>query len=1517
MRSTKAVRIASGVVLSAVSMWAQVITTVAGTDWSFPVSSLPALSAPLGNVQGIALDAKGNIYVADNSNNMIMRVSPDGTLTVVAGNGILGCSGDGGPATRAAIARPVGLALDASGNLYITDGCNLVRKVTPDGTITTVAGNGVAGFAGDGGPATSAALWAPWGVTVDASGNFYIGDRLNNRVRKVTPSGTITTVAGSGPPGFSAGFAGDGGSATIAKLSSPHDVALDPDGNLYIADYGNNRIRKVAPNGTITTAVGSGSQGYSGDGGPATRAALSSPSGVNVDAFGNLNIADSGNNRVRRVTPNGPISTVAGTGVPGFSGDGGPATGAALFTPSRVVVDAAGNLYISDFNNHGIRKVTASGTITTMAGNGRFRFSGDGGPATSAVLNSAWAAAIDTAGNLYISDYLNDRIRKVTPRGTITTIAGNGIAGFAGDGGPATSAALELPRGVAVDAAGNVYIADGNNNRIRKATVTGTITTVAGDGISIFSGDGGLATKASLANPGGMAVDAAGSLYIATFGDNRVRRVTPQGTITTVAGNGAQFCFGYSPPQSCPCPAPAGPFARVAAASVVLNSPYGLAVDTLGNIYISDFSDDCILKVTPDGILTTVAGSLGFFGFSGDGGPATTAALNNPTGVSVDAAENLYIADLGNNRIRKATAGGTITTIAGNGTEGFSGDGGLATNAALNSPQGVVVDAAGNLYIVDTGNNRIRLVLASPPSLSGLPQSVNLNANSGGKAASGSLVVSATLNQQSSTPVPGIAYTVEVGGGSPWLTVTPQSGRTPGLIMVKADPFSLEPGVYQGTITITVPLANPSVRTVNVQFTVGQPVAANLAVDHDHLSFSYANTSATRGQTVTVSNQGGGPLAFTTSVVPDSGQAANWLTVTPPSGTATPSSPVVLNVRADPSNLPPGTYTGRVTIAGMTSGTGLITIPVAMTITANPLILLLSQTGLTFTAVQNGGAIPVQTFGVLNLGSGVLNWTVQTSTLAGGSWLMATPNNGTSDAASTSATPLVTVSVNPAGLQPGVYYGLVKLVSQGAANTPQEVVVVLQVLQAGTDVEPIVQPSSLVFTGTVGNSSPGSQNVQVYDPTGTNKSFRSGKTTVSGGSWFVTLPGDATIAPNQPAQIVLQPVVDNLGPGTYQGTLTLQFSDGRVSTVGITFIVMAERSAGTSDSVSRGSKQRPAVAGGGCTPTQLLPSLISLGTGFTVPAGYPQGLEAEVVDDCGTPHLSGSVFVQFTNGDPPVKLSSLNNGRWDGTWQTSAKQVSQVTLTVTAQNPDLQIKGEADVSGGLGAPQPAPVVDSVVSVVNPAPNVPIAPGGLVSILGQRLSDSQITLQNTSLPLQLGNTIVTIGDQQLPLSASGDSQLSAVVPFGVNINTNQQLLVQRDTTYATPVSVDIAAAQPGILQNGQQAMITDAQGNLIGLNNPAHAGDPIVIYCVGLGAVNPPIGDGMVTPDSPSSATVNAVSVSIGGRDAPVSFAGLLPGFVGVYQISVSVPQGVTAGDQVPTTVTAAGQTSAGLPITVR
>jgi len=333
-------------------------------------------------------------------------------------------------------------------------------------TISTVAGTGTLGYSGDGGPATSARLYGPYGVAVDSSGNLYIALSGDHRIRKVTPGGTISTVAGTGTSGYS----GDGGPATSAQLKQPSGVAVDSSGHLYIADSTNHRIRRVGPLGNIGTVAGTGTEGYSGDGGPATGAQLSSPTGVAVDSSGHLYIADYSNHRIRRVGPLGNIGTVAGTGTVGYSGDGGPAASAQLRYPYGVAVDSSGNLYIAEFFGHRIRKVTPGGTISTAAGTGTAGYSGDGGPATSAQLNHPTGVAVDSSGNLYIADCLNDRIRKVTPGGTISTVAGTGTLGYSGDGGPATSAQLFQPIGVAVDAAGRVYLSDTSNQRVRVLT---------------------------------------------------------------------------------------------------------------------------------------------------------------------------------------------------------------------------------------------------------------------------------------------------------------------------------------------------------------------------------------------------------------------------------------------------------------------------------------------------------------------------------------------------------------------------------------------------------------------------------------------------------------------------------------------------------------------------------------------------------------------------------------------------------------------------------------------------------------------------------------------------------------------------------------------------------------------------------------------------------------------------------------------------------------------------------------
>ena len=596
--------------------------------------------------------------------------------------------GDGGPAIQAQLDHPRAVAVDGEGNLYIADLANhRIRKVDSTGTITTIAGTGERGFGGDGGPAIQAPLFLPTGVAVDGAGNLYIADRDNSRIRKVDSIGTITTIAGGG------GFGEDGGPATQARLNLPNGVAVDSAGNLYIADTNNDRIRKVDSAGTITTIAGTGEQGFGGDGGPATQARLNYPYGVAVDGAGNLYIADRYNNRIRRVDSTGTITTIAGTEKRGFSGDGGPAIQAPLFLPTGVAVDGAGNLYIADQYNHRIRKVDSTGTITTIAGTGERRFGGDGGPAIQAQLDEPTGVVVDGAGNLYIADLANHRIRKVDSTGTITTIAGTGERGFGGDGGPATQAHLNYPYGGAVDGAGNLYIADLTNHRIRKVDSTGTITTFAGTGERGFGGDGGPAIQAQLDAPSGVAVDEAGNLYIADWSNARIRKVDGTGTITTIAGTGERGFGGDGGP----------------ATQAQLDDPTGVAVDGAGTLYIADQYNHRIRRVDSTGTITTIAGT-GELGFGGDGGPAIKAQLDDPTGVAVDGAGTLYIADQYNHRIRRVDSTGTITTIAGTGERGFSGDSGPATQAQLDDPTGVAVDGAGTLYIADASNHRIRLL---------------------------------------------------------------------------------------------------------------------------------------------------------------------------------------------------------------------------------------------------------------------------------------------------------------------------------------------------------------------------------------------------------------------------------------------------------------------------------------------------------------------------------------------------------------------------------------------------------------------------------------------------------------------------------------------------------------------------------------------------------------------------------------------------------------------------------------
>jgi uncharacterized protein (TIGR03437 family) len=620
------------------------IQTIAGSSLVGDGSS--ALNAQLSDAQGLAVDRLGAVYIADPDNHRVRKVTTAGIMQTVAGTGFPGFSGDEGPAAEARLSSPYGVAVDGAGNVYIADlGNNRVRRVSTDGIITTVAGGG---FRSDGFKASVAQLSGPRNVAVDAFGNLYIAEFNGHRIRKVTSDGVIETVAGTGAQGAR----GDGGSAILADLAYPAGMTVDFTGALYVADSENSRIRRVF-GGVITTLAFTGFT-------------LKLPTGVCSDGAGGIYVADSGNRRVLRRTSAGIVFPIA--------------SGLALDSARDVATDGFGNLLIADKRR--VRLLTGAGYATTLAGDGTFGFRGDGGPAALAVLNAPSGVAVDLEGTLYIADEQNHRVRKVSTSGVISTVAGTGAPASPLEGLSPTATPLTAPEGLFADPAGAVWIAEYFGNRVRKLIPGSAILTVAGNGAGGFNGDSLPATSAQLQTPGAAALSPSGDLYIADSGNNRIRKVTASGIITTFAGTGSP---GYSGDGG-------------QAASAQLNLPRGIAFDAAGNLYIADTNNNRIRLVTPGGLTTTIAGD-------------STSPLRAPRSVTVDLAQNLYIADTGNHRIIKRSASGELSEIAGISAAGFRGDGGAARSAQFSSPAAIAVDLAGNLFVADLGNNRIRKLI--------------------------------------------------------------------------------------------------------------------------------------------------------------------------------------------------------------------------------------------------------------------------------------------------------------------------------------------------------------------------------------------------------------------------------------------------------------------------------------------------------------------------------------------------------------------------------------------------------------------------------------------------------------------------------------------------------------------------------------------------------------------------------------------------------------------------------------
>ncbi|MGB6158052.1 MAG: FG-GAP-like repeat-containing protein [Acidobacteriaceae bacterium] len=904
-----------------------IITTVAGNNLGGYIGDGgAATSAELLNPQNVALDQAGDLYIADSGNCVVRKVTAaTGIITTYAGNGICasyGDTGDNGPATSAEFSLPYGLAVDAAGDLYVSDQFgDRVREITAaTGTITTVAGGGTRttlGFNGNGGPATSATLDNPQGLALDHAGDLFIADLDDNVVLEVNAtSQIISIVAGNGfGAEESGGYSGDGGPATSAELYFPSAVAVDGAGNLYINDSVNRVIREVtASNNIITTRAGNGNAcgGLAGDGGPAADASLCYPEGIALDDAGNLYVTESSGD-VREITTSALPPTTA-TAPPAFSISSGTFAGPQSVTLSDSTPGAEIYLtydgttpttrsdeYRGPVNVNGSVTLTAlagapgylpstptaaaytistppSAIASTVAGNGLPEPPAAGGLATSTALDGVNDVAVDSAGNLYIPDSGNEVVWEVSATtGIASVVAGTlGSYGSSGNGGLATSAQLNSPIGVALDSAGDLYISDAGNHVVREVNAaTGIISTYAGDfAFSANRGDGGPATYAQLDNPAGLALDAQNNLYIADSYDGRIRMVSAStGIISTVAGG---------PEDN----APLGDGGL--ATSARLWYPTAVTLDNQRNLYIADSADGRVRKVTAGtGIISTLAGN-GDLGSSGDGLPATHAEVQ-PFGLAFDGTGDLFIAD--NAVVRELAAGSNVlTTIAGNGYFGFSGDGGSATLATFCDPEGMTFDRSGNLLVAEWCNLRIRKVTFQNPAATPMFS-----------VATGTYTSAQLVSITEATPNAVIYYTTD--GSAPTVNSTVYNGaiavpKTETLEAVAFANGDSSSGIATATYTINLAMVAPTVMvapssssittaqsdqvTVTVSGGNGNPIPTGTVTLS---SGSYTSSPATLSAGLASITVPAGQLAvgsdtLTASYIPDSGSSSIYTSAT-------------------------------------------------------------------------------------------------------------------------------------------------------------------------------------------------------------------------------------------------------------------------------------------------------------------------------------------------------------------------------------------------------------------------------------------------------------------------------------------------------------------------------------------------------------------------------------------------------------------------------------------------------------
>lgn len=983
-------------------------------------------------------------------------------------------------------------------------------------TITTIAGSVAAT---DGLKARETPLVFCRAAAADRNGVIYIADDGSRVVRRIDPVTSIATVfAGSGPiiddlfpvP------------AKSAFLNLPAALAGGPDNSLYIADDANYRVRRVDPSGRIITVAGSGVPGFLGDGEPATRSQMGMPRGIAVDPAGNLYIID--DQSIRKVeASSGIIRTLAGGPFATGTGDGIPAKGARIQLPGGIAADADGNVFFSDTEKFVIRKIEAStGLIRTVAGNGQAADSGDGGPATAASLRFPSGLAVAANGDLFVGQV--ERVRRITPSGTITTVLGGGTEGLA-DGRLGTQVWLRGAQASHLSMNGSkLLVALPLRNIIVQLDLTsGTVAIIAGD--SLLVGDGGPAKTASLAAPSKLALDrATGKLYIADSGHHRIRLVMPgtagpgTGTISTVAGIGVSDTGPDGSPAS----------------TTPVSGPQAVAVDSAGNLYFTD-NAALVRRVGADGLLQTVAGSMPA-GYGGDGGPATLARLLSPAAVAVDSNGTLYIADIGNNRVRQVDAAGIIRTIAGTGAFGYAGDGGPATAAQFKFLSDLLLDGRGGLLLADSENHRVRRVdLATGRIVTvagiGRPD----GGGDGGPATAAAVPLPYALGMDG----PGNLY---IAGPTTIRRIDAATGR----IMTLAGGPDAGFGGDEGLAALAR-LRSPSGivldgagnliftdsgnhRVRRISMTGG--AAADLAVNPTSFTFfAIAGGDPPPPFPLQIMTRNLIPTPWSAAVTYESG--SGWLNI----GFTTGGTPAALPVGVKTAGLAAGTYAATVTIVapGAANSPQAVKITLSLTAGGEPKLAVDHQSIL-FRAKRGGSNPPAEIVNITNAGGGSLRWSVIVQTRGDLDWLSVSPVAGEGSAT-------VTISARTGSLASGVYQGLVAFLNQ-ANNRPTEVPVTFIVSEAAPSL--LLSHLGTLFVVNEGGSYVPPDTVQVLNVGDAEMSWQATAGSLSGGDWLAVSPTSGRTAAGSSSTMQLSARPGGLRAGVYAALVTVS-GDGALN----------------------------------------------------------------------------------------------------------------------------------------------------------------------------------------------------------------------------------------------------------------------------------------------------------------------------------------------------------------------------------